>query len=152
MESLFVKIHIPNGKNIIVGTIYRPPNQNLDIFFDKFNTILSIISKDNKNCYLMGDFNLDFLQYDKHKSTQEFIDSFFLHMFYPIINRPTCLTSYSATLIDNIFTNCFAQNFCSGIILNNISDHLPIFAIFSSELVNTKTTRDIIIQDFNQMK
>ena len=56
MNYLFVKIHIPNGKNIIVGTIYRPPNQNLD----KLNTTLSIISKDNKN-YLMGDFNLDFL-------------------------------------------------------------------------------------------
>ena len=111
MESLFVEIHVPNGKNIIVGTIYRPPNQILDIFLDKFSLTLSIISKDNNNCYLMGDFNLDFLQYDKHKSTQEFIDSLFSHMFYPISNRPTRLTSYSATLIDNIFTNCFAQNF-----------------------------------------
>ena len=72
-------------------------------------------------------------------------------MFYPIINRHTPLTLYSATLIDKIFTNCFAQNVCSKIILNDISDHLPIFAIFSSELVNTKISRDILIRDFNQM-
>ena len=33
IESLFVEIQVPNGKNIIVGTIYRPPNQNLEAFF-----------------------------------------------------------------------------------------------------------------------
>ena len=66
IQSLFVEIQVPNGKNIIVGTIYRPPNQNLEAFFDKFNSIMSIISKDNKRCYLMGDFNLDLLQYEKH--------------------------------------------------------------------------------------
>ena len=32
IESLFVEISNPHGKNIIVGTVYRPPNQNLDFF------------------------------------------------------------------------------------------------------------------------
>ena len=46
LESLFVEINNPSGKNIIVGTVYRPPNQNLSEFFDKFFVILSIISKE----------------------------------------------------------------------------------------------------------
>ena len=121
MESLFVEICIPRGKNIIVGTIYRPPNQNLSSFLEKFNELISIISKDNKHCYIMGDFNLDLLQ--------EFMDSLFSHMFFPLITRPTCITSHSATLIDNIFTNSLSFNFRSGIILNDISDHLPVFAL-----------------------
>ena len=29
IESLFVEISNPHGKNIIVGTVYWPPNQNL---------------------------------------------------------------------------------------------------------------------------
>ena len=39
IESLFVEIQVPNGKNIIVGTICRPPNLNLEAFLDKFNSI-----------------------------------------------------------------------------------------------------------------
>ena len=30
----------------------------------------------------MGDFNLDLLHYNDHAPTQEFIDSFFSHMFF----------------------------------------------------------------------
>ena len=81
----------------------------------------------------MGDFNLDLLHYDQHAFTQEFMDSLFSCMFIPLINRPTRLTSHSATLIDNIFTNYPSQNTANGIILNGMSDHLPIFAFFSSE-------------------
>ena len=36
-------------ENIIVMLdVYRPPNQNSALFLDKFNDILSRISKDNK--------------------------------------------------------------------------------------------------------
>lgn len=119
--------------NVIVGTVYRPPNQNLDSFLNEFKKILSIITKHSKQCHIMGDFNLDLLHYDQHGFTQEFIDSLFSHMFIPLINRPTRLTSHSATLIDNIFTNCFSQNGVNGIVLNDISDHLPVFAISSAK-------------------
>ena len=47
-ESIFVEITVPFGKNIIVGYVYRPPNQNTALFLDKFNDILSRISEDNK--------------------------------------------------------------------------------------------------------
>ena len=83
----------------------------------------------------MGDFNLDLLRYEEHAVTQEFIDSLmFSYMFIPIITRPTRLTArHTATLIDNIFTNCLTQNITNGIIINDISDHLPIFASFNNE-------------------
>ena len=42
---------------------YRSPNQNTALVLEKFNNILSRISKDNKQCYMMGYFNLDLLQY-----------------------------------------------------------------------------------------
>ena len=81
IESLFVEITVPHGKNIIVGSVYRPPNQNTALFLDKFNDILSRISKDNKQCYVMGDFNLDLLQYNYHTPTQEFIDTIFARIY-----------------------------------------------------------------------
>lgn len=107
-------IQISNGKNIIVGTIYRPSNKKIEAFVDKFNSIVSIISKENKHCNLMGDFNLNLLHYENHIPTQEFMDSLLSHIFYPLINRPTRLTAHSATLIDNILTNCLAQSVCNA--------------------------------------
>ena len=44
MEPLFIEIIRPHVKNIIVGIIYRPPNQSVDIFIDNFNEILVKIS------------------------------------------------------------------------------------------------------------
>ena len=54
-------------------------------------------------CYV-GDFNLNLLQYNHHVTTLEFIDNVFSHAFCPLISQPTRRTSYSATLIDKIFT------------------------------------------------
>lgn len=84
----------------------------------------------------MGYFNLDLLQYNHHSPTQEFINSLFSHMLLPLFSNPTCLTSYSAMLIDNIFTNHPSKNVLNGIMLNDLSDHLPVFAYFHDELLN----------------
>jgi len=62
IEFIFVKIIVPLGKNIILGCVYKPTNQNTTLFLEKFNDILTIITKDNKHCYVMGDLNLDVLQ------------------------------------------------------------------------------------------
>ena len=56
----------------------------------------------------------------------------------PLINRPTRVTTSSATLIDNIFTNCvFDTSLKNGIIKTSISDHFAIFAAI--KLWNEKT-------------
>jgi len=123
-----MEITVPHGKNI-VGCVYRPPNQNTALFLDKFNDVLSYITKNNKQCYIMGEFNLDLLQYNHHTLTQEFIDTLFSFAFIPLISNPTCLTSYSATLIDNIFTNNLAQNFLNGTVLNDLSDFCLFFSL-----------------------
>ena len=54
---------------------------------------------------------------------------------FPLINKPTRITNHSATLIDNIFTNAFGISHNSGILVNNFSDHLPIFIIREENLV-----------------
>ena len=144
-----MEIIVPHGKKFIVGCVYRPANQNAAMFIDKFNNILSLISKGNKHCYVMGDFNLDLLQYNHHVPTQEFIDSLFSHAFLPLISNPTRLTSYSATLIDNIFTNNLAPCVFSGIILNDLSDHLTVFAYFDNATLTRSTERKIVMRTFN---
>ena len=47
----------------------------------------------------------------------------------PLIQKPTCITHSSATLIDNIFTNYCDLSIESGTLFSDISNHLPIFQI-----------------------
>ena len=85
---------ITHGKNIIIGCVYRSPNQNTALFLEKFNNILSRISKDNKKCYVMGDFNLDLLQYNHHTPTMYYT------LIYPYITY--CNSSWSSTYVSNL--------------------------------------------------
>lgn len=132
-ESLFVEINRSQGKNVIVGVIYRPPNQNINEFINKYNELVTYVSKQNKLCYIMGDFNLDLMKFQDHLATSEFLEGMYSNMFYPLITRPTRITTHTATLIDNIFTND-PNNHLNGLLLNDISDHLPIFAILHGNI------------------
>ena len=51
--------------------------------------------------------------------------------FYAAINKPTRITSHSATLIDHIWTNNFENYKSSGIIYTSISDPFPVVTTFS---------------------
>ena len=53
--------------------------------------------------------------------------------FKPLINMPTRITESNSTLIDNIFTNNFNDAHSSGVFYTDISDHFPVFSIFSSK-------------------
>ena len=48
---------------------------------------------------------------------------------FPLINKPTRITEDSATIIDNIITNNLKGNTISGILINDIRFHLPVFVI-----------------------
>ena len=54
----------------------------------------------------------------------------------PIINKPTRVIKKTATAIDYIITNCFADtNFKTAIFKSNISDHFPI-GVFLSPMID----------------
>ena len=73
----------------------------------------------------MGDFNLNLMNYQSHNLTGEFLDMMYSNTFFPLITRPTRITSHSATLIDNIFQNSLETNLLSSLLFTDISDHLP---------------------------
>ena len=72
-------------------------------------------------------------------------------MLFPLITKPTRITANSATLIDNIFTNHLTADICNGIIINDISDHLPIFAhVFDRNLKVNDTSTKILKREINE--
>ena len=60
-------------------------------------------------CALLGDFNIDLINYNSHTGVSDFYDHMSTHGFRPLILQPTRVTSTSATLIDNIFINVHAS-------------------------------------------
>ena len=57
------------------------------------------------------------------------VDIMYTNLLFPLITLPTRITSFTATIIDNIFTNDLENYSFSGLILSDISDHLPIFSM-----------------------
>ena len=107
IESVFIEIITAAGKIIIIGVIYRPPNNKLDEFENNINQILSKIDKENKLCCLMGDFNIDLLKSESCDYSNRFLETLLTSSYIPLVLRPTRITQHTATLIDNIFTNDF---------------------------------------------
>ena len=101
-DSLFVEVTVPKGKNIIIGVVYRAPRADLAEFVKDFNEVIDKITKENKICYVMGDFNVNLMNYQTNNLTGEFLDIMYSNLLCPMINRPTRITSHTATLIDNI--------------------------------------------------
>ena len=128
IETMFIEICRPSGKNLIIGVIYRPPNSKFELFENAINAILYKIERENKICYLAGDFNVDLLKSESCDFSNRFIEQLFTSSFFPLITKPTRITAHTATLIDNIYTNDSEKinNSINRIILTDISDHLPI--------------------------
>ena len=77
----------------------------MDLNCNYLNKLLENISKKQKSIFLLGDFNVNLLNYNEHNQTIiGFLDSFVSNSFMPLILQPTRITSHSNTLIENIFS------------------------------------------------
>ena len=71
-----MEINRPKEKNIIVGVVYRTPNQKLQDFMNSLDLLLASISKENKVCYVVGDWNLYLIKHHCHESTGEYFRNY----------------------------------------------------------------------------
>ena len=114
---------------MVAGCIYKHPKQTIPNFLDNhLLPLLEKLSRENKQILIMGDFNINLLNYDD-KNTANFLDSMFSYSYLPFINTPTRVTGNSKTLIDNIFYNKPMLNITAGNISSIVSDSLIQFLI-----------------------
>ena len=83
----------------------------------------------------MGDYNINILNSHSHQPTNEFINLITSNSLSPLISKPTRITSSTATLIDNIFTNNLELDMNSGILYTDLSDHLPVFQVTHLKMI-----------------
>lgn len=85
-------------------------------------------TRTDKINFICGDVSVDLLNPDKHKMTDEFINTVYSLSLFPLITR---ITSHCAILVVNIFTSDILNKTISGLLIMDVSDHLPIFAVYN---------------------
>ena len=110
----------------------------LTLNYNYWNKLLENISKEQKSIFLLGDFNVNLLNYNEHNQTNEFLDSLASNSFIPLILQPTKITSHSNTLIDIVFSNVIEPDIKRGSLTATIFDHLPKIAIIFGNISGNK--------------
>lgn len=136
MECLTVEICNEKKKNVIVSCVYRTPGTSITIFNEWMDKLFSPVTQ--KTLFICGDFNIDLLNPTKEKNIEDFTDTMYSLSLNPTITKPSRITSQSATIIDNIFTNILPNQTTSGLFITDISDHLPVFTLYNCDFSNVK--------------
>ena len=138
--------------NIILGSIYRLPNTNLDKFMTEYkNSLEQLTELKNKDIILGMDHNINLLKHDVHSRTQDFIELNLDMNLLPVIGKPTRVTSTSATLIENIFVSNKLQHCINaGVIVTDLSDHFPCILTVSDFNQSNTNQKRIIKRKLNK--
>ena len=126
-QLFFVELFL-DSENLVICTLYRHPKGDFSEFQKELIKSIKRVSKQNKKIAVMGDFNIDLLNSNKHSNTEDFLNIMLENLMMPNIVGPTRINDKGKyTLIDNIFFNDFDSIDCSGNLLCPITDHLPNF-------------------------
>ena len=128
-ESVWVEVENKSGKNYLLCCVYRHPNSSIDTFSEYLHELFSNPAVCNKQVFILGDFNIDLLNYNSNTPTTNYVNFLFSKQFLPYIIHPSRVYGNSSTLIDNIFSNITDNETVSGNIMTQITDHFPQFLI-----------------------
>ena len=155
-EGQFIEIsNMEPNKLIIIGNVYRPPNNTNDIyqtFTNEFTPILENLQNKNREVIIAGDYNIDLLKINDNPTFGNYFNSLVAQSFFPQITLPTRFSDRNCTIIDNFLcrlTNHFLPP-TSGILVSRISDHFPYFIFLDSlKVKRIKAPKTIQIQIWN---
>ena len=106
VESCWTEIITSNNKpNIIIGCIYRHPLTKVTDFTQELKNIIESLSNRKQHVYITGDVHINFLKYNEHANTEDYLNMLYSTNFLPLITKLTRFTDHSSTLIDHIYTN-----------------------------------------------
>ena len=87
IEALTIKIIKENKKNLIITGIYRPPRRDEKNFRKEHKKLIENKNESNKQIFLIGDINLNSLDYETNNCVKNFNLSF-KNSIFPITTRP----------------------------------------------------------------
>ena len=85
---LWVEIYFVNHNNIVCGIIYDQHNSP-DYFLTYLDKTIEILVSDDKDVYIMGDFNIDLLKCESSRMSQDFLLSLRSSYLIPTVDKAT---------------------------------------------------------------
>ena len=152
LETCSIEIVNCKSKNVIITGIYRAPKSDVKLLKNYCKNLLKKKNTNDKTVFILGDLNVNSLDYDNNESVKTIFNMIFQCGFLPLIQRATRVTRTTATAIDHIITDAiFDKTMHSGIIKTQISDDFPIFTILENckNCKNNEKTK-ITKRDFNE--
>ena len=114
------------------------------IFFDYMETTLNTLNDENKEIYICGDFNIDFLKMDSESSYLKFYNQLSSKSLLPFIIHPSrVMEGQTPSLIDNIFSNNVQENVLSGNIYLTLSEHFSQFSSVVRDKIDIKKNQNV---------
>ena len=143
-KNLWIEIITPpNKKNMIILVLYRHFYCNVNLFQDKLFSILKAISY---KYTIHGGININLLKWKSNIQTSNYMNELHSAGAVLAIDKPTRLTNTSAT-IDHIYTNNLLNNVPVGILIYEVSDHLPVYIVFKD--IITQKQQNHMYRDIN---
>lgn len=150
-ESIFAEVE-HNREKLIVGEIYRIPNTNTNISLARYESVIQQLSSYKHPIIIGTDQNFNFMKLDVHGKTKELFNHFTTNGLIPTITKPTRITYNSATLIDNLYIPLNELNQAkSAILINDMSDHLPIIVSIRLGTKSSKTKQTFTFRPINSL-
>jgi hypothetical protein len=152
IEMVLVEIVSNNyDSNLLVATLYRPPDAKSD-YFDTIIDCLDSCLSDDKDFIILGDINYNYkIDETLAKNPINLIENLF--GLSQLITKPTRVTNKSSSLIDVILSTCPEKHVFTGVQPIALSDHSLIYTIvnMSKKIRPHKEIRYRNYKDFNEI-
>ena len=125
VETVLTEINLPCTKPILLGTVYRQPNSNVDLL-NKIDLMFQSVSSNYNEIIIVGDFNLDLYKHDFSKKVDYLAKN---SNFMQLINEPTRITQTTKTILDLAFVSRPEMVTASGVHHLGLSDHSLIYVV-----------------------
>ena len=151
-ETSWIDITL-NNSSVVIAVVYRHPGSgagDITRFNDSMQKMLDTANKKKRPFYIMGDFNIDLLKISNNETIRQYANTLLRSMCKCLIDLPTRVTTISKTLIDHIYSNDTKSRINSGILVTDISDHFPVFAIISKMKPLSNKLAHYYVRDMNK--
>ena len=125
------------------------------LFSESLENSLTILNKQKFTYYISGVTNIDLFQNETNNNIKNYSDMLFSLGCLPLVKFPTRVSNTSSTLINHIYTNNILYKNTTHILINDLSDHLPVLTLLHTIKNTAKNVCTIHVHDtknFNSEK
>jgi len=100
--------------------------------------------------FVCGDVNINLLHHKIALPIRNYISTCSSYGCLQLITNPTRITPSSCTLIDHIYTNFPTEKLTPGILINDLSDHLPVFVLIKTKPLQKWKSKKYTKHDYSK--